>query len=73
MIEWEEKKLGVCWRWVWGDGGGSADDGVFLGIRCVCEIRKTNEFILGERREKVTRRREQWPFWTVQAVGSTKK
>lgn len=41
-----------------GDGGGSADDGIFLGIWCVYEIRKTKQFILGERREKVTREKE---------------
>ena len=61
LLQLSEKKrsLGFAGDGFWRDGGGSANDGIFLGIRCVCEIRKTKQFILGERRKKVTRGREQ--------------
>ena len=54
----KKRSLGFARDGFWRDGGGSANDGVFLGIQCVCEIRKTKQFILGERRKKVTRGRE---------------
>ena len=37
----KKRSLGFARDGFWGDRGRSADDGVFLGIWRVCEIRKT--------------------------------